>query len=250
MNQFNSNQVPQVPQQPQQPQQPMPQQQMPAQPPQQQPAGGQFEMPPTQVPQQQSYQGAEMEPQQGGGSKTWILIIVLVIILVLGGLVFASWAGWISLGPIDKLLGKTDTVTTTSTTETTVNNDATRKADLVKIKDALKSYYQANQSYPVAQTMDKTNDPNSVLKVLVPTYLASLPTDPVATKYYGYTSDGKTFALTAVLDDTTDPTGVKVGNYYLYKVTDVSTETPTATSGTGTTTTDTTTTDTTTETTE
>ena len=229
MDQFNSNQVPQQQQQPAG----MPGQQQPGVP-------GQFQMPPTQVPQGQGYQDAGMEPQ-GGKSKTWLLIGVLVVILVLGGLVFASWMGWISLGPIDKFLGKTGTSDTSETAVANAKDDATRKADLLKIKDALKAYYQATQSYPVSATVDKTNDPNTVLKVLVPTYLPSLPTDPVSTKYYGYTSDGKTFSLTSVLDDTTDLSGLKVGNYFIYKVTDTSTETPAAAS----TTTDATTTETT-----
>lgn len=237
MNQFNNDQVPsnlpnQDGQQMQGGQVPVNQMGQAEQQPVQQQSGnpGQFQMPPNATDQMGQYQQSEMEPQQHSSGKTWMLIILLVIILILGGLVFASFEGWISLGPVDKLLGKGVKVTEeTSTTTTTSNNDATRKTDLVKIKDALKSYYQANQSYPVSEVVDKTNDPKSVLTVLIPTYLPALPTDPISTQYYGYTSDGKTFTLTAVLDDTTDPTGVKAGNYYLYKVTDTSTEAPTAT---------------------
>lgn len=232
MDQFNSGQTPQQPNQQMPPGQPM--QQPPVQ------GGGQFEMPPvgqSQVP--GPMQGGQMEPAPAGKSKTWLLIGLLVIVLVLGGVVFASYEGWINIGFLNTLLGKS-TTTTTKTKETAKTNDDVRKADLISIKDALKKYYQANQAYPVAATTDKTSDSSSVLKALVPTYLASLPTDPVATRYYAYTSDGKTFTLTAVLDDTTDPAGIKSGNYYLYKVTDTSTETPTSSSSSSTSTTPTT----------
>jgi hypothetical protein len=238
MNQYDPNQAPQQQPAPPQVQQPAPTQPMPQQ---EQPPNqpGQFEMPPpnTFPGGGQDFQGMGMEPQQNNSKRTIILIIVLVIILLLGGVFFADWSGWISWKPLDKLLGKTSTPVTTPTT-TAVTNDDTRKADLANIKDALKKYYQANQKYPIATASDKTSEATSALNVLRPDYLTALPVDPVATRYYGYTSDGKTFTLTAVLDDTSDPSGIKAGNYYLYKVTDSSTETPTssgASSTTGTT---------------
>ena len=234
----------------------------PAQPPQNQPvapAGGPFEQPTQPVvpqPQPQSqpqppgdpnqppspYGFQSMEPPHEGGGKTWILIVVLLIVLILGGLVFASWEGWISLGGVESLWKKdkttsTETASTTptntsTTTKTTTNtNDATRKSDLASIKAALKKYYQANQAYPIATAVQKTSDATTALKVLVPTYIAKLPVDPLSpTKYYGYKSDGKTFELTCVLEDTTDPAGIKTGTLYIYKVTDTSTETSTTSS--------------------
>jgi len=243
------------PQQPPQPQQTPPT------------AGGPFETPSPQPPAQggpgqpspYGYQSTGMEPPpEGGSSKTWILIVVLLIVLILGGLVFASWEGWISLGGIEKLWKKEKTTTATTTPATTTTtksktnaNDTQRKTDLANLKAALKQYYQANQAYPIAAIVEKTSDTDCVLKVLVPTYIAKLPVDPLSpTKYYGYKSDGKTYELTAVLEDTTDPAGIKTGSLYLYKVTDSSTETTTSSSdtssSTGTNSTNTTTTDTTT----
>jgi len=183
------------------------------------------------------YQPAGNEPASGG-KKLLVLIIVLVIILVLGGLFFASWEGWISLGGIEKYWKPATTTNTnvnknsgTEGNTSTVNaNDQQRKTDLSNIKTALTAYYQANQSYPVAATVEKTSDSKNALTSLVPTYLASLPVDPLSpTKYYGYQSDGKTYTLTAVLEDTTDPLGIQVGSYYIYKVTNTSVETPQAT---------------------
>jgi len=201
--------------------------------------GGPFETPPMAEPNSggQGFQPTSAEPPRGGG-KTWILIVILLVFLIAGGLVFTSWMGWISLGGLEKYWKKTETANTTQeTTQTTSTsntntytanaNDSTRKIDLSNIKTALKKYYQANQSYPVATTSQKTLDPSCVLTKLVPNDLAKLPVDPLSpTYYYAYTSDGKTFELTAVLEDNTDPAGIKVNEtLYIYKVTDSSTET-------------------------
>lgn len=191
-------------------------------------------------------QGADnsgMAPMSSPKSS-WGLIIVLVVILFLGVLVFASWEGWISLGGLEKLWKKSATTTTTTTattTDTTNVNDKQRKTDLADLKAALTKYFQAKQAYPIAATSQKTSDATSALSVLVPTYIAKLPADPLSpTYYYSYISDGKTFTLSAVLEDKTDATGVQSGTLYLYKVTDTSVETPATTSATGTTTPDTT----------
>ena len=172
-----------------------------------------------------------MEPASSPKSSWW-LIITLVVVLFLGVLIFASWQGWISLGGIDKLWNRTATtsVPTATTVDTANLNDKTRKSDLTALKVALKGYYQAQQSYPEAAIMQKTSDTTSVLSALIPTYIATLPVDPLSpTYYYGYKSDGKTFELTAVLEDATDPAGIQVGTLYLYKVTDISVETPSTT---------------------
>lgn len=231
MNQPMGGQVPPQQQQPQQAQ-PAPQQPM---------GGGPFEQTPpaqsqgglNQPSSSFGYQPTGMEQPQEGGGKTWILIVVLLVILILGGLVFASWEGWISLGGVEKLWKKADTTTTetATTTESTANaNDVIRKADLAKIKAALAKYYQANQAYPIATVLVKTSDANNVLSALVPTYIAKLPVDPLSpTKYYGYKSDGKSYELTTALEDTTDPSGIKTGTAVIYKVTNTSTETPTST---------------------
>lgn len=240
-----------------QPQEPM------GQPPQT-PPNGQFQMPPQAAPTQpappsapnpnqgngpfeqptpttnpvNNYQPSTMQQQPPhGGGKTWVWIIILLIVLVLAGLFFASYEGWISLGGLEKYWKKeaeTTTETITKPVDTTTVNDNTRKSDLAKIKDALKKYYQANQSYPTALTLQKTADADNALTVLVPTYIAKLPVDPLSPSYYyGYASDGKTFELTARLQDTTDPSAIKASDtIYIYKVTDSSTETPTSTNST------------------
>lgn len=239
MNQsFNNEQAPQTPQAPASPspfEQPSNQAVQPGAAPQGQDAN-----------QLNGFEPTGMEPVTPHKSS-WGLIIALVVILFLGVLVFASWQGWINLGGIEKLWKKSATTTTPvpETTVTTNVNDKLRKSDLVALKAALKQYYQANQTYPIATTTLKTSEETSALSVLVPTYIAKLPVDPLSpTYYYGYKSDGKTFEVTAVLEDKTTAGGVQVGTLYLYKVTDTSVETPAATSSTDATTSGSTTTST------
>lgn len=174
-----------------------------------------------------------MEPASAHKSS-WGLIIALIVILFLGVLVFASWQGWINLGSVSKLWNKSETPAPAPVvTDITNANDTLRKSDLADLKAALKAYYQANQTYPVATTTLKTSDAASALSVLVPTYMTKLPVDPLSpTYYYGYKSDGKTFEITAVLEDKTTTGGTQVGALYLYKVTDTSVETPATSSST------------------
>lgn len=208
------------------------------------PASNPFEttpppVPPVSGPMQPMGDQGTMEP--GSRKSSWPLIIILLVLIIVGGLFLAFWMNWISLGGIKELWGggKTETPavepTTEPTTPTANINDAKRKEDLANLKTALKKYYTATQSYPVAATMEKTTDP-AALKVLVPDYLAALPLDPLSsTYYYGYKSDGTTFELTAVLEDKTDPSGITAGDIFLYRITDTTVETPTSSSSTTTT---------------
>ncbi len=183
--------------------------------------------------------------EQKGGRGSYILMIIIGIILIIGVLVFLSWKDWISLGGLEKLWGggkvtpipmpkitseispsPIPSSATTSPQVTTNINDQTRKNDLATIKNALKKYYETNSVYPVSQTVTKTSDTESTLtKALTPTFLEKLPNDPLApTYYYGYKSDGTTFEITTVLEDKTDPAGTTAGTYFIYKVTDISKE--------------------------
>lgn len=186
-----------------------------------------------------------MEP--GSHKSSLPLILILALLLIAGGLFLASWMGWINLFGLEKLWGGGKTTTTPATTEpttttptaTTANiNDAKRKEDLINLKTALKKYYTATQSYPVAATTEKTLDA-AALKVLIPDYITALPVDPLSpTYYYGYKSDGKTFELTAVLEDKTDPSGITAGTIFLYRITESTDETMSTSNGAPTTTPD------------
>lgn len=111
----------------------------------------------------------------------------------------------------------------TTSLATSAERDNKRKQDLTTLQTYIESYFADKGSYPLATTPEKLTDTTSSISIaLVPTYATMLPTDPKASEgyYYGYNSvDGKSYQITARLEDTTDPSGIFVGSVYLYKVT-------------------------------
>jgi hypothetical protein len=74
-----------------------------------------------------------------------------------------------------------------------------------------------SNSLPVSVAIERLDSSSSVLvQALVPLYLSTMPKDPNTSKYYGYKSDGTTYQLSAVLDNTTDSEGTKSGSLNLY----------------------------------
>lgn len=122
----------------------------------------------------------------------------------------------------------TSTSTSTTTTTPTVTSavtmgerDQTRKNDLQNIKAALEKYKAANGKYPVANSMIHLDAKDNVVqKALVAEYISAIPNDPKVSDgwYYGYTSNGKKFTLSARLENTADPQVTKVGDIYLHWV--------------------------------
>jgi len=97
--------------------------------------------------------------------------------------------------------------------------DAKRKQDLSQIKAALELYKNDHDSYPVASQIDKTNNKNGVLAQSLAPYIKNLPVDPKDPEYwYGYLSDGKSYTLWCLLEDTSDPQGTRDGQWYKYIV--------------------------------
>jgi len=98
--------------------------------------------------------------------------------------------------------------------------DAKRKQDLSQIKVALEMYKNDHDSYPVASQIDKTNNKNGVLAQSLAPYIKKLPVDPKDPEYwYGYLSDGKSYTLWCLLEDTSDTQGTRDGQWYKYIVT-------------------------------
>ena len=100
--------------------------------------------------------------------------------------------------------------------------DEQRKTDLMQIQQALISYAASNGSmYPVSSELVNLNSPGNLLeKELVPNYLSRLPADPDTAKFYAYkSSDGKTFSLTAVLENVSDSSAQVQGGKAIYTVT-------------------------------
>jgi hypothetical protein len=118
----------------------------------------------------------------------------------------------------------TTPTTTPATTTPTVSadllaRDTQRKADLKSIETALASYYAKYGRYPNSSNQEiQTRTRGNVLsRDLVPTYLASLPVDPLSDKYYyGYKSDGSSYELNAVLGNSSDSEGTMTGSINLY----------------------------------
>ena len=84
--------------------------------------------------------------------------------------------------------------------------DATRKSDLGQIKRALEVYRadQPNETVPVDTTGTVAGDLGAAL---APTYIRSVPEDPLGTPVYNYDTDtgNVNFALWATLENTNDP---------------------------------------------
>lgn len=212
-----------------------------------------FEMPPDLHPsepmggkakEENKLKSSESEPAQHSSSMSYVIMIFLILVLAGGGILFSAWKGWISLGGLFESKDEGKVVATsspqispaispqmsaspTSSPQITSNvNDETRKKDLANISKALKNYFLAKSKYPLAPETIKTSDKTSVLAVeLAPTYIESLPQDPLSPDfYYGYKSDGQSFELTAVLEDKSDPSGVLTGKYNIYKITNLTVE--------------------------
>jgi len=161
--------------------------------------------------------GAMQKPASpAGGQKSKLIILIIVaLIIVIGG-----YLAYTKLLNPSQPAATTDTVSpTTQETSINVSNDQVRKQDMQTIQQALLNLYAAENKYPVsAETIFLTGTSNVVAKALV-NYLPTVPVDPDPQKNYAYKSaDGTTFALTAVLDDTSDPVGILENGLYLMKV--------------------------------
>lgn len=124
-----------------------------------------------------------------------------------------------SLTNIVDLTGTSPSVTAAAGASETLAGDDKRKSDLASIKTALNEYKSKVGSYPTSTSLDKLNGSGSIVAAaLVPNYIESLPLDPKDSSgwYYAYKSDGKTFSLSARLEDATDPSATKSGDVYLY----------------------------------
>ena len=100
-------------------------------------------------------------------------------------------------------------------------NDAKRKADLSQIMLALEMYNSDFDKYPVSKGLEKINDANCVLYKILEPYLSKLPVDQKDPEYwYGYKSNGKTYELTARLENLEDESCVTQNGVCLYKCKD------------------------------
>lgn len=88
------------------------------------------------------------------------------------------------------------------------SRDARRKSDLEKIKVALEDYYNDNQCYPAAGSLDVCGDSN------LDPYLKEIPCDPRTKNAYGYLPEPdacKGYRVYAGLENTDDEAITNLG---------------------------------------
>lgn len=100
--------------------------------------------------------------------------------------------------------------------------DQQRVADLATIKNKLDAYSQTTQIYPISPEISRLDDPTAVATIALSGTSPDIVTykDPLPQQYYyGYTSDGTTYTLSAVIEDTAQTACTISGPICLYKVT-------------------------------
>ncbi len=102
----------------------------------------------------------------------------------------------------------------------TASPDMQRKIDLVNLSLVLESYKKEKGKYPITQGLEKIGDNDGAIYSLSPVYIKNIPSDIKDSFYYGYSSDGKTFSLTAQLENVEDIGCQKVEEICLYKIND------------------------------
>jgi hypothetical protein len=110
------------------------------------------------------------------------------------------------------------TSSSTSSETTSKTRDIKRKSDLANIAKALESYQVNTGRYPVSPGSEKISTfAGTLYNSLIPSYINLLPLDPLdPTYYYGYESNGTSYALSAVLENATDSDGRKIGSKNIY----------------------------------
>ena len=101
---------------------------------------------------------------------------------------------------------------------TLAERDSKRIDDLDGLAATLSRYHNAFNSYPstngsIEKVFKDTMADSLLARELVPSYLSEVPTDPNATFYYGYSSDGSFYELTSLLENKDHAECLVSGNY-------------------------------------
>ncbi len=140
--------------------------------------------------------------------RNWLMLSATVILLVVSASVFANALHKTTTTP-------TPTITASSTptaqaSSDAIKHDSKRKADLNSIAIGLEAYKKNTGAYPVGSDISVLYP----LQKTAPPYITDIPNDPLTSKdeqaaalRYGYSSDGVTFTLTAVLENKQDSDG-------------------------------------------
>ena len=152
---------------------------------------------------EQLMRAAATQPNSITAYKNQILITVSVV--VIGGAILTGWA--LTRAPQKPSSQTIDSVSPSATPSNQAQQarDKVRKSDLNTLSIGLESYKKNAGVYPSGSNI-------SVLEPLTqtsPPYITKIPIDPSSKEngiiQYGYTSDGKSFTLSTVLENKSDP---------------------------------------------
>ncbi|MBU3925066.1 hypothetical protein KJ854_03965, partial [Patescibacteria group bacterium] len=169
-------------------------------------------------------------PVKGRQLKNWIALVI-VLVFIIGG--YFVWQNYqksklaSQVVPYSESSEKAGEKAAVSAIKSLAENrDMKRKIDLVNLLLALQNYKKDKNIYPSTNGLtEKTDDKNSTINSLVPKYIKNIPIDAQSpTFYYGYSSDGKSFAITARLENEKNIDCNMSGKICLYKLTEKNNE--------------------------
>jgi hypothetical protein len=147
--------------------------------------------------------------------KTLILIVVALILIVAGYFIWQNNSEPTTIPELNNPVADEEEARLRI-----IDRDIQRTENLNAIGAALIEYGRRNDyQYPIANNTEKISDENSpVFKMLKDGgYLDKLYQDPIPDKnYYGYTSDGSRFDLTASLENPNDGRCIVKNNLCIY----------------------------------
>jgi hypothetical protein len=141
-------------------------------------------------------------------SNMFLIIGIVAILLVLSGLAFLLLKPPTTTQPTSSAtpVVSSPTTTPTNTQSLASKRDKQRKEDLNAISVALAAYKKSTGSYPVGGDISAL----APLTTATPAYIAKINLDPLSDEAsgvivkYNYNSDGKTYTLTATLENKSD----------------------------------------------
>ncbi|MDD5342446.1 MAG: DUF916 domain-containing protein [Patescibacteria group bacterium] len=160
------------------------------------------------------------------GSRKNILIILAVIVVIGGAIGYWQWhkkeADKKRVQAAQEKQKADDERLNIVLSERTRVDDK-RKEDLKAIQAAVERYYQTEGHYPISPERSRTIDEKNIFQteLVDKGHLTTVLVDPKHPDYYyGYISDaeGKMYELTSVLENRSDPEGVRVDDFVFYRL--------------------------------
>jgi type II secretory pathway pseudopilin PulG len=162
-----------------------------------------------------------------------IIILLLVAVISYGG--YITWKNYseqkgleeggsvdVPTGQIEKEEEDIYVIDEQVQTSNEGERDNQRKLDLSEIGLAIDEYAKFNKGeYPVSAGYERISDKNSSLNQMLRGngFLRKDYSDPSSGEsFYGYKSDGKSYELTAALENKSDISCVNIGSYCIYSL--------------------------------